>query len=352
VVENIVIVGMSRLAWFYSKLIEEFAHGEYRVIAFLDESLRMQDRSLNGYLIAGSPLHASKIFDEYATHGVAIDKIVMAVLPETLSDAAWGEIERICRQRRIALEILPERLSLASSSKRITRINAAGVRHNIPSAFTSTCKAKRIFDILFVVATLLVVGPLAIIVVLLVLIDVGYPVIFWQQRLGRFRKPLQVYKFRTMRAPFDRNGQPVSDSERLSQIGRLLRATRADEIPQLWNILTGEMSAVGPRPLLSIDQPKTHSTRLDVRPGITGLAQVRGGRLLSVEEKVAFDEHYVRHGSIFLDLSILARTLWVMLRGDRRNEAVIATTLAKKQKHGETKYTILRTRETLSQAAQ
>ena len=82
----------------------------------------------------------------------------------------------------------------------------------------------------------------------LVLIDVGHPVVFWQQRVGRLGRPLHVYKFRTMRAPFDRKGRPVPESERLSSIGRLLRATRLDEIPQLWNILTGGMSVVGPRP--------------------------------------------------------------------------------------------------------
>jgi lipopolysaccharide/colanic/teichoic acid biosynthesis glycosyltransferase len=200
-------------------------------------------------------------------------------------------------------------------------------------------------DILFAAAVLLVVSPLAIIVALLVLVDVGYPFVFWQQRLGRFGRPLHIYKFRTMRAPFDRKGHPVPDSERLSPVGQFLRATRLDEIPQLWNILTGEMSVVGPRPLLPIDQPNTYSVRLDVRPGLTGLAQISGGKLLSIEEKDAFDEHYVRHGSIFLDFSILARTLWVMLRGDRRNEAIIAAALAEKQEHGKAKNTILRTRE-------
>jgi len=349
-VENIVIVGVSRLAWFYSKLVEEFADGESRIIAVLDEGSRLQHRSLNGYLIAGSPSHASKVFDEYAAHGVEIHKIVVAILPENLSSAAWGEIKRISRQRRIALEILPERLLLSPSSKKLARIHSGDFRpeRSSPSG-RWLWKLKRIVDILFAATVLLVVSPLAIIVSLLVLVDVGYPVVFWQQRLGRFGRPLHVYKFRTMRAPFDRKGHPVPESERLSPVGQFLRATRLDEIPQLWNVLTGEMSVIGPRPLLPIDQPNTYSTRLDVRPGLTGLAQISGGKLLSIEEKDAFDEHYVRHGSIFLDFSILARTLWVMLRGDRRNEAIIAAALAEKQEHGKAKNTILRTREISSE---
>src|SRR5258708_37432588 len=123
-----------------------------------------------------------------------------------------------------------------------------------------------------------------------------------------------------MRAPFDRQGHPVRESERLSPVGQFLRATRLDEIPQLWNVLTGEMSVVGPRPLLPIDQPNTYSTRLEVRPGLTGLAQISGGKLLSIDEKDAFDEHYVRHGSIFLAFSIMARTLSVMGRCGGRND--------------------------------
>ena len=345
-VENIIIVGTSRLAWFYSKLVEEFADGESRIIALLDERPRFRNRSLNGYLVAGSPLHASKIFDEYATHGVEIHKIVLAVSPESLSTTARDEINRIAKNRHIAVEILPERLLPARSPQKLARIHPRDIRRELSSTSSSRVwKLKRVADILFAVVTLLAISPLAILVALLVLVDVGYPVVFWQQRVGRLGKPLHIYKFRTMRAPFDRTGHPVSESERLSRIGRSLRAARLDEIPQLWNILTGEMSVVGPRPLLPIDQPKAYSTRLYIRPGLTGLAQISGGKLLSIEEKDALDEHYVRQCSIFLDLSILARTLWVMIRDDRRNEVAIAAALAEKQEHVKMKIGILPTLE-------
>jgi lipopolysaccharide/colanic/teichoic acid biosynthesis glycosyltransferase len=349
-VENIVIVGASRLAWFYSKLVEEFADGESRIIALLDEQPLFQHRSLNGYLIAGSPLYASKILDEYATHGAEIHKIVIALPRESLSSAAWDEINRISKKSNIALEILPKRLLLPRSPKKVARIHSRYIRRDLLSTSGRwVWKFKRVVDILFAVVTLLVVSPLAIIVALLVLVDVGYPIVFWQQRIGRLGKPLRIYKFRTMRAPFDRTGHPVSESKRLSLVGQSLRAARFDEIPQLWNILIGEMSVAGPRPLLPIDQPKTPSTRLYVRPGLTGLAQINGGKLLSIEEKDALDEHYIRQASIVFDLSILARTLWVMLRGDRRNEVIIASALAEKQKHGKAKNGILRTLEISSE---
>jgi hypothetical protein len=102
------------------------------------------------------------------------------------------------------------------------------------------------------------------------------------------------------------------------------------------------MSVVGPRPLLPIDQPKTSSTRLHVSPGLTGLAQISGGKLISVEEKDALDEHYVKHPSIFRDLCVLVQTAWVMFRGDKRNEAVIAEALAEKRERDQIKPEILR----------
>jgi lipopolysaccharide/colanic/teichoic acid biosynthesis glycosyltransferase len=332
-VENIVIVGMSRLALFYSKLVEEFADGESRIVAVLEEGRRFQHRTMNGYLIAGSPLHASKLFDEYATHGVEIHKIVLAIPPEDLSSAAWTEINRVSQQRHIALEMLPDQwLFVRSHNKKLARLYPGDPPREIaPIPHTWVWKFKRLADVLFAVSALILISPLAIVVALLALIDVGYPVVFWQQRVGRFGRPLRVYKFRTMRAPFDRAGHPVSESERMSPVGQFLRATRLDEIPQLWNILTGEMSVVGPRPLLPVDQPKTFSTRLHVRPGLTGLAQISGGKLLSIEEKDALDEYYVRRASILLELAILARTLWIVFRGDRRNEAIIADALAEKQ---------------------
>ncbi len=192
-------------------------------------------------------------------------------------------------------------------------------------------KIKRFLDIVFAIVLMVAVSPVALIIAALVVIDVGHPVVFWQQRVGRLGRRLSVYKFRTMRAPFDRNGNLVPESKRLSAIGLLLRTVRLDEIPQLWNILSGDMSVIGPRPLLPVDQPKTISLRLQVTPGLTGLAQIYGGKLLSVEEKDALDEWYVLHTSLVLDLTILVRTALVMILGDRRNEAAIAAALAEKR---------------------
>ena len=127
-----------------------------------------------------------------------------------------------------------------------------------------------------------------------------------------------------MTPPYDRQGNAVADS-RTSRLGIFLRKIRVDEIPQLLNILSGHMSLIGPRPLLPIDQPENIGVRLQVRPGLTGLAQIHGGKLLTPEEKDVLDDWYIRHASFRLDLYILARTVWVILGGDRRNEQAIRT---------------------------
>jgi lipopolysaccharide/colanic/teichoic acid biosynthesis glycosyltransferase len=156
--------------------------------------------------------------------------------------------------------------------------------------------------------------------------DVGAPIMFWQRRVGRNGGPLYLYKFRTLDVPFDRRTGAKRDVQEASALARFLRATRLDEWPQLWNVLIGDMSLIGPRPLLPIDQPKA-SFRLAVRPGVTGWAQVCGGKLISVDEKNALDEWYIRQASLRLDLLIVARTMVTLLTGDRRDEAAIALAL-------------------------
>ena len=336
-VENIIIIGMSRLAWFYTKLVEEFCPGDSQVVALLDERPKLQHRSVNGHLIAGSPLHIFKIFEEYALHGVEINKIAIAIPVEEISGDAWIEITRLAKERSIELDILPERLFLSSPAKR-SAPQVGQVRQELAeSTSRSIWKLKRVLDVLLSAVAMIAIAPVAATVAILVLIDVGHPVVFWQQRVGRLGRSLHVYKFRTMKAPFDRAGAPIPEDRRLSWIGRFLRATRLDEIPQLWNIFTGGMSVVGPRPLLPVDQPKGFSVRLRVSPGLTGLAQICGGKNITVEEKDALDELYVKHNSLLLELKIMLLTAWVMVRGDRRNEPLIAAALAEKHGHGERK---------------
>jgi lipopolysaccharide/colanic/teichoic acid biosynthesis glycosyltransferase len=160
--------------------------------------------------------------------------------------------------------------------------------------------------------------PLFIAVGAVVLLDIGSPVLFWQQRLGANGRRFLLYKFRTMRPPFDWDGNPVSADEKLTRIGHLLRETSLDELPQLLNVLVGDMSLIGPRPLLPEDQPRNSVVRLSVRPGMTGWAQVNGGKALTADQKEKLDEWYIRNASIWLDLQIVLKTLQFVLAGARR----------------------------------
>jgi lipopolysaccharide/colanic/teichoic acid biosynthesis glycosyltransferase len=171
---------------------------------------------------------------------------------------------------------------------------------------------KRCFDVFFAVVLLALLSPVLITLSLLVAVFLGWPVLFVQQRPGLRGKPFLLRKFRTMTDAVDAKGVPRTDAERLTRFGRMLRSTSLDELPELWNVLVGEMSFVGPRPLLMEYLPlysREQMRRHEVLPGITGWAQVNGRNALTWEEKFAFDLWYVEHASFMLDLRILWLTV-------------------------------------------
>lgn len=177
---------------------------------------------------------------------------------------------------------------------------------------------KRLFDILVSGLALLVLSPLIAIVALLVRWRLGSPVLFRQVRPGLNCKPFEIVKFRTMRDAIDCEGQPLPDEARLTAFGKVLRVTSLDELPELWNVLNGEMSLVGPRPLLTEYVPKYTKEQLrrhEVRPGMTGLAQIKGRNALSWRNKFRYDVWYVDHQSFALDLKILASTVALVFSG-------------------------------------
>jgi sugar transferase EpsL len=171
---------------------------------------------------------------------------------------------------------------------------------------------KRFFDFTVTFLGILVISPLLLPLALLVRITHGSPVFFRQQRPGRYGNPFFMYKFRTMTDERDADGNLLSDERRLTSLGRFLRSASLDELPELINVLKGDMSLVGPRPLLMQYLPlysPEQARRHDVRPGITGWAQINGRNAISWEQKFALDVWYVDHGSLYLDLIILLRTM-------------------------------------------
>ncbi len=171
---------------------------------------------------------------------------------------------------------------------------------------------KRLFDIVVSAAALVVLSPLLAVVALLVRTRLGSPVLFRQVRPGLNGEPFEMIKFRTMRDAVGPDGRELPDAERLTPFGARLRSTSLDELPELWNVLRGDMSLVGPRPLLMQYLPlysKEQMRRHEVRPGVTGWAQVNGRNAIEWTEKFALDVWYVDHRSLWLDLKILLLTV-------------------------------------------
>ena len=177
--------------------------------------------------------------------------------------------------------------------------------------------SKRLFDLALTVLGLILISPLLAAIAILLFLVQGSPVLFSQIRPGYKGVPFTVYKFCTMTNLHDVNGILLPDSERLTRLGRLLRSFSIDELPELLNVLRGDMSLVGPRPLLMqyLDRyTPEQARRNDVLPGITGWAQVNGRNILTWEDKFRFDVWYVDHWSLWLDVKILALTVWRVLR--------------------------------------
>lgn len=196
---------------------------------------------------------------------------------------------------------------------------------------------KRAFDIAVSAALLLCLAPLLLLLAWLIRRKLGTPVLFCQMRPGRRGKLFAMYKFRTMRDAADENGKPLPDAERLTPFGRKLRAASLDELPELWNVLKGDMSLVGPRPLLPEYLPlynAEQSRRHEVRPGITGWAQVNGRNAISWPEKFRLDVWYVDHRSFWLDIKILLLTVKKVFARDGINSEGEATA-AKFEGNGE-----------------
>lgn len=178
---------------------------------------------------------------------------------------------------------------------------------------------KRLLDLALSALALLVLSPLLAALALLVRGKLGAPVLFTQERPGLHEKLFRLYKFRSMTDARDERGALLPDAERLPPFGKWLRATSLDELPELWNILRGDMSLVGPRPLLAKYLPLYNAEqrhRHDVRPGLTGLAQVNGRNGISWEEKFAYDVAYAKNVTFFGDLRILVQTVATVLRHD------------------------------------
>lgn len=207
---------------------------------------------------------------------------------------------------------------------------------HLAGKFSSIPISKRILDLLLTLPGVLILSPLFLFLTVLVGVNFGSPIIFRQKRPGYKGKPFWVYKFRTMTNARDAHDNILPDSQRITHIGQLLRSSSLDELPELFNVLRGEMSLVGPRPLLmqylelySPEQARRH----EVLPGMTGWAQINGRNALTWEEKFSLDVWYVDHWSFWLDIKIMLLTVVKVLRREGINQPGQATAEEFRGKH-------------------
>lgn len=187
---------------------------------------------------------------------------------------------------------------------------------------------KRCLDFLLSLCGIIVLSPVLLVVALLVRVKLGSPVLFRQERPGRHEKIFTLYKFRTMTDERDEDGNLLPDDRRLTGFGKMLRSTSLDELPELFNILKGDMSVIGPRPLLVRYLPRYNDfqrQRHNVRPGLTGLAQINGRNAITWEEKFAYDVEYVNHLTFAMDVRIFIGTIRAVLRREGISSETNAT---------------------------
>jgi lipopolysaccharide/colanic/teichoic acid biosynthesis glycosyltransferase len=309
--EQVILVSSSSLSSLYIKLLHAEGADCRRVISILDSRPGMIGRAVEGVPIVGAPRDLEAVVEEYRVHGLQIDRVVFGGENADVPDPNVDPVMSVCRRQKICMDYLPRPLNLKELDLKVQsiRTNAAGV------AMSPYFRWKPAIDMVVAAVSIVVLLPLVVGAALVVLIDVGSPVLFWQRRLGARGRWFLMYKFRTLRPPLNRHGGIVPAEQRLSRIGRLLRDTSLDELPQLFSVLVGDMSIIGPRPLLPVDQPRDASVRLMVPPGITGWAQVNGRKSLTPEEKDQLDAWYIRNASLAVDALIVVKTIRLLLNG-------------------------------------
>ena len=323
--ENVIMIGATQLSSLYIKLLGACSPGHFRVLAILDERTQSTGRSMAGFRILATPGQLESIIDEFIVHGLPTNRVIVGGEAALLTDAALKQIQKVCTRREIKLDFVPQLIGLGELEQ--TAIAPSLTRAPLPSPDFSLPRyfeAKPIVDFFIALAMLILFPILILFAAALVLLDVRTPLLFWQQRIGKGGRNFLLLKFRTLRPPFNSTGEPIAEEQRLSRIGRLLRQSRLDELPQLLNVLVGDMSLIGPRPLLPEDQPTNPTTRLMVRPGITGWAQVNGGKFLTAQQKDQYDEYYIRNASIWFDLRIALLTLKVLFRRSGASDHEVA----------------------------
>lgn len=328
-----IVLGLNAITELYLRSLDEIPGGAGRIAGLLSVDSSSVGRKMGSHTVLGTPVELSRLLLNLENHGVVVDRIVITEDIHALDAEARAELSAIELSRSIELIHLRDVLQFENgrTAREISKNQSIaddsaiciGEQQVVMALKRPYWHFKRAFDVIVASALILLLLPLFLLVAALVLINVGSPILFWQRRPGRFAQPITVIKFRTMRGTFDPDGNRIPEHLRLSALGRMLRAVRLDELPQLIHILRGDMSFIGPRPLLPVDQSPEMAARLMVRPGLTGWAQVHGGTLVTPADKAAMDLWYITNVSFAIEARIVLLTIKMLLFGQKQNTQMV-----------------------------
>ncbi len=329
---GVLIIGFTPVAEIYLRSTELF-DSENIVIGILDEDSQFRGRRLRETEVLGKPEELPHILNQLQIHGVSVCKLVIATPYASLSKTSRQIIDEMKRRKSIQVDDFhslldtcithgPASPHVSSHEEQKDIISVPkGLEQAIERRMAEYGRLKHNVDFIVAVLMGLLALPVFLLAVSAVWLTMGRPIFFWQERPGQGGRMIRIYKLRTLKDGVDQNGRVLTDSERQTPVGKLLRRLHIDELPQLYNILRGDLSLVGPRPLLPVDLPEDmpswiHLRRLG-RPGLTGWAQVHGGQALEKHLKVILDVWYLTRQSPALDLKILWLTAVGLVRSKK-----------------------------------
>jgi lipopolysaccharide/colanic/teichoic acid biosynthesis glycosyltransferase len=324
--EPVLLVGGGQGAAAIARFLHVIPEIGWTPVGILDER-PIAGRMLDNVPILGRTEDLRRVLGGLELRGMRPRRILLTESRDGLGVEIVRRLEHEAEREGLGVLSVPDLLQAqarpelaASSGKQCLHGAVARLEHGSYRA------GKRLLDVAVSAAVLGLTAPLMAAIALALRLGVGAPVLFHQVRGGRGAQPFVMVKFRTMAETYGPDGRLLPDGERTPWIGRLLRRTRLDELPQFWNVLVGNMSIVGPRPLVAAELALLSdggAERSAIRPGITGWAQVHGGQLLDLPAKAALDLWYARHTSLALDLRILLLTVRMVVRGERLDAPVL-----------------------------
>ena len=318
----VLLLGTGEGAAIYLHALDATPGSAFYAVGMLCDQGDLVGRSFHGVPVLGSADDLEQVLVDLETHGIFAERMIVTKPVESLPAGIVARLGGIARRHGVEIDTLPDLLSL--------RLGGGGViataDEPMPIGAPRWLEIKRLLDVGISAALLLFTAPISLLSAFLVLVEMGNPVLFRQVRPGHGLRPFTLLKFRSMRSARTGDGRLLGDRERTGMIGRFLRRTRLDEIPQLVNVLKGDMSFIGPRPLLPRDLADLADggwERARLRPGLTGWAQVNGGHQLTNPDKMTLDLWYIRHASPWLDLKIVAMTIRMVIFGERVNHEAV-----------------------------